>query len=166
MKVKEHRLTDIKDIKRFILAGKAIFTLESTRTGRWFTYKVVKKTFEDNVFYFVNVLTGQDNENSYTYLGVVNLNFHLSLTKKSKISEDSLSFKALNFFLNYIKNEKLHDEVNFYHEGVCGKCGRRLTTPDSVKIGLGPVCRDNKKETLGDKRKKKIQKINRMLLIK
>jgi hypothetical protein len=27
-----------------------------------------------------------------------------------------------------------------WHEGVCGRCGAKLTNPDSIKQGLGPIC--------------------------
>ena len=31
-----------------------------------------------------------------------------------------------------------------HHEGKCGKCGRPLTVPESVKTGLGPICSGKK----------------------
>jgi hypothetical protein len=34
----------------------------------------------------------------------------------------------------------MHPELAVYHEGRCGACGRRLTTPESISSGLGPVC--------------------------
>ena len=150
----KHQLTDVNDIKRFILAGKSIFTLESIRTGKWFTYKVNKKEFKnretgiEKTFYFVNILRGSSNDSDYTYLGTINPKFHLNTTKNSKISIDAISFKALNFFMTFLRKDELHDEINFYHEGICGRCGRRLTTPMSVSIGLGPICAgyDNPKE--------------------
>ena len=27
-----------------------------------------------------------------------------------------------------------------YHVGKCGKCGKKLTTPESILTGLGPTC--------------------------
>ena len=30
--------------------------------------------------------------------------------------------------------------VTVWHEGKCGACGRKLTVPDSIKSGIGPVC--------------------------
>ena len=144
----KHQLTDVNNIKKFILAGKAIFTLESTRTGNWFTYKVNKKEFKnretgevEKIYYFVSILRGPRNDSDYTYLGIINPKFYVNTTSKSKISNDSISFKALHFFVSYLRKGELHDEINFYHEGVCGKCGRKLTTPSSVSVGLGPICR-------------------------
>lgn len=33
----------------------------------------------------------------------------------------------------------------------CGKCGRPLTDPDSVDLGIGPICRMRAKRQVGDR---------------
>jgi len=160
----KHQLTDVNDIKKFILAGKAIFTLESTRTGKWFTYKVNKKEFKndagevDKPFYFVSILRGPSNESDYTYLGTINPRFYVNTTSKSKVSKDSISFKALSFFLTYLRKGELYNEINFYHEGICGKCGKKLTTPSSISVGLGPICRNYDKPKTEKKKVRNIRK--------
>lgn len=168
-KIHKYKISNINDIKLFILSGKAIFTLESIITGRWFTYQVNKKVFkqkneQERTFYFVSVLTGADNKTAYTYLGIINPKFYLNTTKKSKICKDSISFKALNFFLSKLRKNELYHEINFYHEGVCGKCGKKLTTPDSVSVGLGPICRGYNEKTIPEFRKKKIQNIQKKIM--
>ena len=32
------------------------------------------------------------------------------------------------------------ETVQVWHEGRCGKCGRKLTVPESLTSGLGPEC--------------------------
>jgi hypothetical protein len=32
------------------------------------------------------------------------------------------------------------DGVVIWHEGRCGRCGRRLTVPESIESGYGPEC--------------------------
>lgn len=32
------------------------------------------------------------------------------------------------------------DRVEVWHEGSCGRCGRKLTVPSSIETGLGPEC--------------------------
>jgi len=160
----KHQMLDVNDIKKFILAGNATFTLESTRTGKWFTYKVNKKEFKndagevDKTFYFVSILRGPSNESDYTYLGTINSKFYVNTTPKSKISADSISFKALSFFASYLRKGEMHDEINFYHEGICGKCGKKLTTPESVAIGLGPICNNYDKPKIEKKNISNIRK--------
>jgi hemerythrin superfamily protein len=139
-----YKLSNIEDIKRFMTGGNAIMTLESKRTGRWFTYKIkrAKKDVENSPF-FVSVLTGNDNETAYTYMGTIFNNDNkliFKLTKNSKIGEDSLSYKAFNFFFKLMLDNKMHEEIVVYHRGICGRCNRALTTPDSLKSGLGPIC--------------------------
>lgn len=169
---KEHiyKFDKIEDIKRFIVGGKAIMTLESKRTGRWFTYKIKKaKKDDDKSPFFVSVLTGQDNENAYTYMGTIfnsNGKFSFSLTKNSKIGEDALSYKAFVFFFNLLMKDTLHEEITIYHRGVCGRCGRALTVPESLITGFGPECRGLTEKSVADVRKKKIQRINRKLMSK
>ena len=34
----------------------------------------------------------------------------------------------------------LYPTVKVFHSGKCGKCGKKLTTPESIKSGLGPYC--------------------------
>ena len=163
---KEHiyRLENIEDIKKFLFGGKAIMTLESKKTGRWFTYKIkrAKKDDEKSPF-FVSVLTGMDNESAYTYMGTIFNTNQFSLTKNSKIGEDALSYKAFNFFFNLLMKGKLHEEITIYHRGVCARCGRTLTVPESLITGFGPECRGLAEKPLSEIRKKKIQKINRKL---
>ena len=86
----KHQLTDIGDIKKFILAGKATFTLESTRTGKWFTFNVKRKDFKnretgkvEKTFYFVSVLRGPQNTSDFTYVAnVVEANLLACKVKK------------------------------------------------------------------------------------
>lgn len=59
----------------FLLGGRAVFTASSTRGGR-FTFKVTRAKARpgDTVpipRWFVSVLTGEDNENDFTYLGTI-----------------------------------------------------------------------------------------------
>ena len=61
------------DIKTFIFAGKAIFTITNTNTGNRFTYRVRKA--KDNDIYFVSVLTGSDNTSSYSFIGYIKKGF-------------------------------------------------------------------------------------------
>jgi len=162
-----YKLENVEDIKRFIIAGKSIMTLESKRTGRWFTYRIKKaKKDEDKSPFFVSVLTGNDNETAYTYMGTIFNNDKLTfkLTKNSKIGEDALSYKAFNFFFNLLMNDKQHEEICVYHRGICGRCGRILTVPASLITGLGPECRGLVDKPATEVRKKKLQKINHKLV--
>lgn len=147
VQINEHHLL-------FLLAGKALFTILNTETGNRFTFKVKitdKKFLQAKTrFYFVSVLTGNNNESDYTYMGMLKINIfndHIGeektklefyLTKKSKILKDANSVKVFSWLLKNIEN--LPEKVKFFHEGKCARCGRTLTVPESIKCGFGPEC--------------------------
>jgi hypothetical protein len=123
------------DVKTFMFAGNSIFTIINTKTGNRFTFKI-RKSKDNNVF-FVSLLTGSDNNTNYSYIGFISDNTFKS-SKKSRVSEDAISFKAFSWVFTNISN--LPSFVEIWHEGKCGRCGRKLTTPESIKRGLGPEC--------------------------
>lgn len=138
-----YQFENVQDIKNFIVGGNAIFTLESKVTGNWFTYRIRKmKNDDEKTPLFVSVLTGGDNEGAYTYMGTIfNYNsLSFKLTTKSKIGTDALSYKAFVFFFNLLMMNKTHKDMGIYHKGICCVCGRALTTPESLKNGIGPFC--------------------------
>lgn len=118
----------------YILAGLATFTVQNPQTGVRFTYKVTK-TADDRPFYFVGVLSGPDNNVDYSYLGVVDHGV-FRLTAKSRVSVTAPSVQAFEWLSRHWEDPR----VEVWHEGRCGHCGRRLTIPESIESGIGPVC--------------------------
>ena len=137
-----HHFASIADAKTFALAGNAILTLESLKTGTHYTYKVRQATDRETQqpvdgLYFLNLLTnGSADEDGFTYLGIIR-NGALTLTQKSRMNNDSGPIKAFRFFLGL---GELHPSLVIRHEGRCGRCGRTLTVPESIDRGIGPDC--------------------------
>lgn len=128
-----------KQLRDFVFAGNATFTVLNTDTKNRFTFKV-KKHKEKDIF-FVSVMTGSDNYSSYTFIGTYFPNKGYKKSYKSKIGSDAMSAKTIKWFFDkFINNQKSYDTVKVYHEDKCGRCGRKLTTPESVKSGFGPEC--------------------------
>jgi hypothetical protein len=126
---------------RFMLSGRAYLTFESQKTGTHFTYRVAanKKKGGTAPTHFVGVLTRPD---TYTYLGCIFEGRRWAHGHKSPIGHDAPSAKAFAWCWRKLMVERCMPEVlEVFHEGRCGKCGRRLTDPTSVSIGLGPTCR-------------------------
>lgn len=123
--------------KQFVLAGKSTFTVHNPSTGNRFTFKVTKGKAE-TAPHFVKVLTGSDNENSYTYLGCIFNGQNYSHGRKSPIGFDAPSAKAFAFIWSHIDN--LPSALEFLHAGKCACCGRKLTTDFSIRAGVGPEC--------------------------
>lgn len=140
--------------KQFVLAGKAIFTLEipatyqqAASTRPHYTYRVKHKEadgqFDDT--WFVSLLTGPDNTSDYTYVGLLlPHDGGLKLTKKSQFTDDTPPVKLFRRTLARLwANEQAAIEAagfKLHHEGRCGRCGRVLTVPESVESGFGPEC--------------------------
>jgi hypothetical protein len=141
---------NVPEIKALLRAGRAVFTLQSARTGTHFTYRISQG--EPQVGrrppyvrppYFVSVLIAPE---VWGYLGVLacgaitDATWIVSATRATKVSEEAPSFKAVNWFLRQLARGCLPESLVFRHEGRCGRCARALTTPASVDTGLGPDC--------------------------
>lgn len=132
-------MTNPETIWTFLTAGRAVFTLTSTKTGTSYTYKIKRGGLEVGATgpLFVSVLTGPDNTRDFTYMGTLLTNPNrIHSTRGSKIFGDAESYKALTWYLQNLGNPR----VQFRHEGRCGRCGRALTVPSSIDSGLGPEC--------------------------
>lgn len=130
-------LQDTGIIKQFVLAGKSTFTIHNTETDKHFTYKVSKCDEEDKNLWFVSLLTGSD---IYSYIGIITTS-GFKTTKNTKVSNDSIGLKGFFWLWNTVtQGGIIPPKVDFKHAGKCGMCGRKLTTPESIEIGFGPVC--------------------------
>ena len=146
--------------KEFILAGNAIFTIEipvtavlnndqQKETLHHVTFKVERVEANENYAesYFVKMLTGPDNTKNYTYIGRLDVKRgQVNTTAKSKIPETSRRFRLLNRILALTwRGDYSYEDHGFttHHEGKCGKCGRKLTVPESIETGIGPKCAES-----------------------
>lgn len=150
------QLEESSMIKSYMLAGNAKLTLVSKKTGTRFTYKVRLAPNDEGkpdhkVPWFVSVLNGQDNENSFAFLGVIwkryvddskaNHFYEYKHGVKSGFGPTAPSAKAFAwFFSNLLDLGTIQDSLEVWHEGTCGKCGRSLTVPESIERGIGPEC--------------------------
>ena len=122
------------DALKFIFAGKSIVTFLNTKTGNRFTFKT--KAAKDSNMFFVSVLSGPEN---WAYIGTC-IEGKFRHGRKSNISQDAQSVKVFDFVLAKLLLGTLPEFVEVWHEGHCGKCGKRLTVPSSIENGLGPEC--------------------------
>lgn len=124
---------------QFIRAGHAIFTVANP-AGEYYTFRVVKAEGEKPLW-FIGLLTGPDNGSDYTYLGILTSDGQVRLTKKSHYTEETKPVRVIRWLIGLLDNNRpLPDGYTLRHEGRCGRCGRRLTTPTSIAQGYGPEC--------------------------
>ena len=152
-------MCDPTDISRFVTAGNATFTLSSRRTGAHYTFKCSQTDNNENT-YFLSLLTGPDNTTDFQYIGLLNkttevivvngkvqdhISYTFRTTSKSRLTMESMPVKAFLFFCGHVINNKKNPStinLEFRHEGRCGRCNRKLTVPESLDTGLGPECAD------------------------
>lgn len=130
-------------LERFLFAGNATLTLESKASSKRFTFKVesaLDNEGKPNGRFFVGLLSGPDNHSHFSYMGMIEPNGDFHPTRASKVSTNAESWKAFSWFMRHRASEKLAESCNVYHEGKCGRCGRKLTVPESILMGLGPEC--------------------------
>lgn len=136
----------------FILSGNAYFTALSTKTGKRYTYRVAKPKEppgSGHEIWFVSVLKGQNNETDYGYIGEILLIGGIFKYRRGRKCWESFystsdAFEWLWQQITFRTRPDVHPSVELWHEGRCCKCGRKLTTPESVEAGIGPECRKEK----------------------
>ena len=129
-----------EDAARYIRAGRATITLRSERTGDRYTYESEREAEKGEV-HWVRVLTGSDNHNDFQYMGMLRPDGEFTRTKKSRVAADSVSYIAFDWAWRYLRVGVMPTKLQVWHEGSCGRCGRKLTVPESIADGLGPECR-------------------------
>jgi hypothetical protein len=122
----------------FFEGGRAIFTVSNPK-GEHYTFQIKHKK---NTPFFVSLLTGPDNTSDFTYLGVyVPQKKTVVLTSKSKFKEDTTPVKVVRWAILKVSNKEITPNgYSIQHEGRCCRCGRMLTTPESIEHGIGPEC--------------------------
>jgi len=138
---KEIDMNHISDIKRFLLAGKAILTIKSEKSGKHFTYLV--ETSDPGDIIFVKVLTGPDNLRDYTYIGYSYVHKAADGSMIGPLrfgSRGQPDHPASVAWMWAAERGFDHNGLTVQHIGRCAACGRPLTTPDSLTLGIGPEC--------------------------
>lgn len=127
----------------FILAGNCIFTVQNENTGNRFTFKVREPDEQrdpSKPIHFVDVLCGPDNHRDYQTLGYLFRGSEYVHSNRSRFGADCPSEKAFVWVIARLLKGALPTTVKLYHHGYCGRCGRLLTVPSSIQLGLGPEC--------------------------
>jgi hypothetical protein len=135
----EYQLTyDTEVLLENTLGGHAKLTLQSTATLNHYTFTIKKAKHQE--LFFVSVLGPQD---QYFYVGLIDDHKNFKLTKASKYKEESVVYKTFRFFWVNLEKRNVPNlrKLNIFHMGMCNRCGRELSDPLSIQMGLGPFCR-------------------------
>lgn len=134
-----------------LFAGKATFTVEPTaefcRTHKLyphFTYRV--RESKNKTCFFLNKLTGPDNNRSYSYMGLLERSGYLRITAKSEFGPNSMEVRIANRCIAAILEgprgiRKIEDAGwTINSSGSCTRCGHTLTATASLETEVGPEC--------------------------
>ena len=114
----------------------AEFTVVSNKTGKDYTYKIVRSEFNNQWYTHVKVETG------YLQFKRLGTYFNGKIFNKKEVVETP-SAVAISFILNKVEKGEfnyLDTNVSVMHIGNCLCCGRPLTDAISIERGLGPIC--------------------------
>jgi hypothetical protein len=123
----------------YILAGDSFVTLKSLRTGSEMSYHIQKQTAIRHIHH-VRYRVESKKGAQYIYVGTIFDKKFFRLSGKSRVTLDSVIYVAFNYVIEKLRNGVIDMGVEIYHEGKCGRCGRRLNSEESMKTGYGSDC--------------------------
>jgi hypothetical protein len=128
-----------------LLGGRAKLTVLS-HSGKHYTYKISRPKNGDKIW-FVSVRTAAtgDDRSDYTYLGYLKPDHagvvRLRIGKSTR--PDHLAWRGFQWLWGQVDSKGLvpPQKAVVLTSGRCCRCSRELTDPESIRAGLGPVCR-------------------------
>lgn len=139
--------TETKKVYPELFTHNGRFTIQNRESGQHRTFKVSTKA-PDSDFApgrrVVGLLTGPDNEESYTGFGFVNED-HIQVwsSKRGKAGAKSAFDHYADMLFSLVVDggfSPYAEKYTLLEETVCRVCNRPLTTPESIKSGIGPIC--------------------------
>jgi len=126
-------------IRKFILAGDAYFTVVNVITKNKLTFHIIQPKEKSPWFVWATNKKGK-----FCFLGTIfqrtsGLEYRWGW-KNGKFTEDSIINKSFKYLWKKMLLNSLPPKIIFYHDGKCGRCGKRLTDPRSIMRGFGPHC--------------------------
>ena len=134
-----HEFDEADKLNAYLLAGNAVVTLEApSGTNHTYLYQKPKTDSFPEDIRFVYTL---HSDMSQHYIGMIEMD-KFRLTRNSRFGSDTDIVKGAVYIENMRKNQQFlqSSPMRIYHQGTCGKCGRKLSGEKSVKLGLGRKC--------------------------
>lgn len=88
-------------------------------------------------------LSGSDNERNYTGFAFVSPHYFTIWSKFRKLNNGAAQLNAALVKLLQSENPFEYGQAYAMRSGKCFVCRRKLTTPDSIASGIGPICAAN-----------------------
>lgn len=119
-------------------------TIHNPRTGNHRTFRIQTQSDQSNFMpgcRIVSLLTGSDNETNYTPFGFANERFGVTVWKKyqSAKGQPPTDWERYRNLLNDVAGG-MRAGLEYHISGACRRCNALLTTPRSIRLGIGPTC--------------------------
>lgn len=123
-----------------------VITLRNPATGNHRTVRIVTQPKDANFAAgqrILQLMTGSDNESSYTGFAFVTIRdlevrVHVWKSKRGEDGEKS-SWQQIAAMIQF-PDHYINLGVEYMFEGRCRVCNCKLTNPTSIAKGVGPVC--------------------------
>ena len=143
-----HNQLTSETFEAYMYAGHAIFTVSNAQTGARMTFKVKESKKNANRFFVTGSLLG-DGDASYVKLGSI---YHgrswngvakadqFFIDENCPETETSVSIRAVRFLMKHNTNISAFPHAVVQMKDNCVRCGRKLTTPESIESRMGAEC--------------------------
>lgn len=118
--------------KKFILGGHATFVI---RQEPDIEYEYSIKKNKGSNCYFISVLEN----GKFVYCGYLDATLEYHRGMKGSYDCNYRPVKGLLWVLKHCEN--LPSQVKVIHRGICSVCNRKLKDEESIRWGIGPICR-------------------------
>lgn len=145
-------------VQEYVLGGRSTFTVVSNKTQARYTYRVRIATVRarsksETIEEYrarkalalagprtVEAMTGSDNYADYTPIGTILPNgvFVARREVPSKVEGRRNGFAW--FWKAVVTSQDKLSQTEVWHDGHCSCCGKKLTVPESLSTGRGPIC--------------------------
>lgn len=122
------------------------YTIKSSKTGDHRTFKIHTQS-EKAEFApgkrIVSLLTGSENDSDESYTGfafIDDLGIHIWAKKQGEGLWEKYAEMLWSLALDSALSPWAAKGFTVMGEGRCLRCNRLLTTPESVRNGIGPIC--------------------------
>ena len=126
-------------IRKFILAGNAYFTVINEKTKNTLTFHIIRPKEKGPWFVWATNKKGK-----YGFLGTIfphkKCDVYRVGIRHGRFTKDSVVNKSFEYLWKRMLFNSLPESIVFYRDSRCGRCGKRLTDPKSIKRGFGPYC--------------------------
>ncbi len=126
------------------------YTITNKETGEYRTFRIRTQGADSNFApgkRVLSLLTGPDNTRDYTGFGfLVTATLRdgevLTYVRVWKAAQNSpwMGYVKLVNLVLILKDPSVLDKYSVEQSCRCIRCNRKLTTPESIKAGIGPIC--------------------------